>query len=69
MTVVNTGGNTSLITVTHPDACTWIVRPAPDGSPNGYFRMGIVETVNKKTLFGGEYNVPFAMKVVLQNCS
>jgi hypothetical protein len=54
----------AVITVTHPDSCTWIVRPVADSA--GYYRGDVWQSV-KKTGFlsGGQYNLPFAMKVVL----
>ena len=62
----NYGGSTSVIAVTHPDSCTWLVHPVADSS--GYSRGGLVETIHKQTLSGGQYNLPFAMKVVLASC-
>lgn len=62
----NTGGDTSVVQITHPDACTWLVHPLPDSS--GYDRGGLVETLKKQTVTGGQYNLPFAMKVTLSTC-
>jgi hypothetical protein len=64
--VANSGGDTSFIQVTHPDSCTWIVRPVPDSL--GHARGGLAQTIKKQVLSGGQYNLPFAMKVVLSTC-
>ena len=54
------------IAVTHPDSCTWLVHPVADGS--GFYRGDVLESVRKGFLSGGQYNLPFAMKLVLPNC-
>lgn len=64
---VNAGGDTSIVQVTHPDSCTWIVQPLLD-STGLYYRGGLAETIKKQTVAGGQYNLPFAMKVVLSSC-
>ena len=63
----NYSGSTSLIVVTHPDSCTWLVHPVADTS--GYFRGGLVETIKRQTLSGGQYNLPFGIKLVLASPS
>lgn len=64
--VVNEGADTSLVTIQHPDSCTWIVHPQPDSS--GFYRAGLAEDIKKTLFFGGQYNVPWAMKLVLGQC-
>lgn len=62
----NSGGNTSLIVVTHPDSCTWVATPIVDSF--GYYRVGMAATVNRATVSDGQYNLPFAIKMVLASC-
>lgn len=62
----NIGGDTSLIQVEHPDVCTWIIRPVADGS--GFYRGGVAETIRNKLFSGGQYNLPFAIKLVNKGC-
>ncbi len=65
--IYNTGGDTSVVQITHPDSCTWLVHPLLDSSGQ-YYRAGLAETIKKQTLSGGQYNLPFAMKVTLATC-
>jgi len=65
--VANQGGDTSLIRVEHPDACTWIIRPVADSG--GFDRGGVAETLkNNKVVSGGQYNLPFAIKLIRAGC-
>jgi hypothetical protein len=64
--IVNKGGNTSLVVVQHPDACTWLVHPQVDAF--GFYRGGVAETIKRTTYSGGQYNLPWAMKLVLGSC-
>jgi hypothetical protein len=67
-TLANQGGDTSILRVTHPDACTWIIIPVADSM--GWYRAGLIEQLRGGTyVSGGQYNMPFAMKVIKLGCS
>jgi hypothetical protein len=65
--IANTPMSTSIITVSHPDSCTWIITPQLDST--GAHRGGLVEQLKGNSYAnGGQYNLPFAIKLVKLTC-
>ena len=68
-TIANTPMPTSIISVSHPDSCTWIITPQLD-STGVYHRAGLVEQLKGNSYAnGGQYNLPFAIKLAKLACS
>lgn len=66
-TIANTPMSTSVITVSHPDSCTWIITPQSDSQ--GAYAGGLVEQLKGNSYAnGGQYNLPFAIKLVKLTC-
>jgi hypothetical protein len=66
-TLANLGGDTSIVRVVHPNACTWIVTPVADAM--GWYRGGLVEQLKSGSFVaGGQYNLPFALKLTKLGC-
>ena len=65
--IANQDGPTAIIHVSHPDACTWIITPVADSQ--GDYVGGLVEQLkNQSFASGGQYNMPFAIKVIKIGC-
>lgn len=66
--IANQDGPTAIIHVSHPDACTWIITPVADSQ--GDHVGGLVEQLtNQSFASGGQYNMPFAIKVIRTGCT
>ncbi len=65
--IADSDGPTAIIHVSHPDACTWIITPVADSQGN--YVGGLVEQLkNHSYVSGGQYSMPFAIKLLKLNC-
>jgi hypothetical protein len=66
--LANQGLNTATVQVSRPDACTWILTPVADA--NGNIVGGLVEQLkNQSFVSGGQYNMPWAIKLIKIGCT
>jgi hypothetical protein len=65
--LANQGLDSATVQVSHPNTCTWILEPVADA--NGDYVGGLVEQLkNQSFASGGQYNMPWAIKLIQLGC-